>query len=75
MLAELFRYRQGGAFEDGTNLGALVLPMGIGSVLGALVGGLLVPYVPAGALKVGLGAILILSAVRIFRAAPTDLTA
>lgn len=42
--------------------------MGVGSVLGAFLGGFLVPYVPAGVLKVGLGVILIVSAVRIFRA-------
>jgi uncharacterized protein len=48
------------------NMSALVLPMGIGSILGAFLGGILVPYVPAGALKLALGAILIISAVRIF---------
>jgi uncharacterized membrane protein YfcA len=40
--------------------------MGVGSILGAFLGGILVPYVPADALKLGLGAILIISAVRIF---------
>ena len=40
--------------------------MGIGSVVGALVGGLLVGIVPSAALKLLLGAILIVSAVRIF---------
>jgi uncharacterized protein len=41
--------------------------MGIGSVLGAVVGGLLVGMVPAAALKLVLGVILIVSDARIFR--------
>jgi hypothetical protein len=43
-----------------------VAPMGLGSVLGAVVGGMLVGLVPAAALKVILGIILIVSAIRIF---------
>ena len=72
VLSGLVRYGRSGAFEERTDLAAVVFPMGIGSILGALGGGLLVPYVPAGALKVGLGVILILSAVRIFRAHPAE---
>ena len=41
--------------------------MGLGSVAGALLGGLLVPYLPSAALKLVLGGILIVSAIRIFR--------
>jgi uncharacterized membrane protein YfcA len=41
--------------------------MGIGSVIGAVVGGFLVGLIPAAALKLVLGMILIVSAVRIFR--------
>jgi uncharacterized membrane protein YfcA len=41
--------------------------MGVGSVLGALLGGLLVPYAPQALLKLGLGVILNVSAWRIFR--------
>jgi uncharacterized membrane protein YfcA len=44
-----------------------VAPMGLGSVLGAVIGGLLVGSVPAAILKLGLGVILILSAWRTFR--------
>jgi uncharacterized protein len=44
----------------------MVAPMGAGSVMGAVVGGLLVGMVPAAALKLVLGVILIGSAVRIF---------
>jgi uncharacterized membrane protein YfcA len=41
--------------------------MAVGSVLGAVVGGLLLGIVPASVLKIGLGVILIASAVRVFR--------
>jgi uncharacterized membrane protein YfcA len=41
--------------------------MSVGSVIGAIVGGLLVGIVPAAVLKIGLGGILIISAVRIFQ--------
>ena len=43
-----------------------IVPMGIGSVIGAVAGGLLVGVVPGSVLKVLLGVILIVSAVRIF---------
>jgi uncharacterized membrane protein YfcA len=48
-------------------LAQTVAPMGLGSVLGAVIGGLLVGSVPAPLLKFGLGIILILSAWRTFR--------
>jgi uncharacterized membrane protein YfcA len=41
--------------------------MGVGSVIGTIAGGLLVGFVPATILKLLLGVILIVSAVRIFR--------
>jgi uncharacterized membrane protein YfcA len=41
--------------------------MSVGSVIGALIGGLLVVVVPQSVLKVALGFILIVSALRIFR--------
>ena len=44
-----------------------VAPMGLGAVLGAVIGGLLVGSVPAALLKFGLDVILILSAWRTFR--------
>ena len=55
------------AFDERLDLTQTVAPMGIGSVIGAVVGGLLVGFVPAAALKLVLGVILIISAVRIFR--------
>jgi len=60
------RYAARGAYL-GRDLAVLVAPMGAGSVAGALLGGLLVPYLPTSALKLVLGAILIVSAIRIFR--------
>jgi uncharacterized membrane protein YfcA len=61
------RHRKLGAFSDREDLKQTVVPMGAGSVVGAVLGGLLVGIVPADALKVLLGVILIWSAVRIFR--------
>ncbi len=63
----LWRYARAGALAERSDLTGLVLPMGLGSIVGAVVGGAVVPYVPARALKLVLGAILIASAVRIFQ--------
>lgn len=63
----LVRYLKGGAFEQGADVSRLIFPMGAGSVVGAVLGGMLVPRVSAGALKIVLGGILIVSAVRIFQ--------
>jgi len=63
----VLRHRRLGAFSERRDLSQTVAPMGVGSVIGAVVGGLLVGIVPAAALKLALGIILIVSAVRIFR--------
>jgi uncharacterized protein len=55
------RYARRGAYAREA-LAQTVAPMGLGSVLGAVIGGLLVGSVPAGLLKLGLGIILIVSA-------------
>jgi uncharacterized membrane protein YfcA len=60
------RYARRGAYER-TALAETVAPMGVGSVIGAVIGGLLVGAIPATVLKVGLGIILIFSAWRTFR--------
>jgi uncharacterized protein len=44
-----------------------IAPMGIGSVIGATIGGLLVGLAPQAAIKLLLGAILIYSALRVYR--------
>jgi uncharacterized protein len=63
----VLRHRGLGSYADRADLTQTVAPMGIGSVIGAVVGGFLVGVVPAPALKLVLGVILIVSAVRIFR--------
>jgi uncharacterized membrane protein YfcA len=63
----VLRHRRLGSFAERADLTKTVAPMGAGSVVGALAGGLLVGVVPAAALKLVLGVILIASAVRIFR--------
>lgn len=68
----ILRYWRRGAYADRTALRETVVPMGAGSVIGAVLGGLLLGIVPAAALKVGLGIILIVSAIRVFRHARAD---
>jgi uncharacterized membrane protein YfcA len=47
------------------DVGRVALPMAAGTVLGSAVGGLLVAYAPAGAVKLLLGCVLIGSALRV----------
>ena len=63
----ILRYASQGAYAERRTLTQTVAPMGIGSVIGALIGGLLVGTIPASLLKIGLGIILIISAIRTFR--------
>ncbi len=63
----VLRHRRLGAYSERRDLAETVAPMGAGSVAGAVAGGLLVGIVPAAALKLLLGVILVVSAVRIFR--------
>jgi uncharacterized protein len=62
----VLRHHRLGSFTDRADLTQTVAPMGVGSVVGAVVGGLFVGVVSAAALKLVLGVILIVSAVRIF---------
>ena len=62
----VLRHRRLGSFADRADLTRTVTPMGAGSVVGAVAGGFFVGLVSAAALKLVLGAILIVSAVRIF---------
>src|SRR5919112_2752558 len=62
----VLRHRRLGSFTDRADLTQTVAPMGLGSVVGAVVGGLFVGVVPAAVLKLVLGVNLIVSAVRIF---------
>ena len=61
------RYTGQGAYAAQRDVRDTIAPMGVGSVIGAIIGGLLVGLVPSALLKGGLGIILIWSASRIFR--------
>lgn len=67
VLVGLMAHARWGSFTDQRAWGETVVPMGVGSILGAIPGGLLANAVPASFLKVSLGAILIYSAGRLFR--------
>lgn len=67
VLVGVIKYYSRGAFTEREVFGQTVLPMSVGSVVGAVIGGLLVGSVPAAALKVGLGVILNISAWRVFQ--------
>ena len=62
----IVRYWRRGAYEDRAALRETVAPMVVGSIIGAVVGGLLAGVVPAATLKLALGGILIVSAIRVF---------
>jgi uncharacterized membrane protein YfcA len=62
----IVRYARRGAYADRKALRETVLPMAVGSAIGAAIGGLLVGIVAASVLKLGLGVILIVSALRVF---------
>jgi uncharacterized membrane protein YfcA len=61
------RYVSQGAYAERRALTQTVAPMGVGSVIGALIGGVPVGTIPASLLKIGLGIILMISAMRTFR--------
>jgi uncharacterized protein len=66
VLVGMLRYASRGAYADRQALTQTVAPMSVGSLIGAVAGGMLVGIVPASLLKLGLGVILNVSAVRIF---------
>ncbi len=61
------RHTRRAAFADRVDRRRMIAPMGAGSVLGAIIGGLLVGLAPQDAIKLVLGVILIASALRVFR--------
>jgi uncharacterized protein len=67
VLIGVLRYAGQRAYRERRDVRDTIAPMGAGSVIGAIIGGLLVGLVPSALLKVGLGVILIWSASRIFR--------
>ena len=68
ILVGLWRHAALGNTPRREDITGLVVPMGAGSIAGALIGGLLVAVVPSRAVKALLGAVLIASALRAFRA-------
>jgi hypothetical protein len=67
VLTGVIRYAGQGAFAQRRPLLEIVAPMGVGSILGAVLGALLAGLVSPALLKGILGAVLIYSAVRVFR--------
>jgi uncharacterized protein len=66
VLTGILRHAKAGTFGSRTLITTLILPMGLGSVVGAVSGGLLIGLAPATAIKVALGGLLIWSAWKIF---------
>jgi uncharacterized protein len=69
VIAGITRHVMTGHFRSRSMLTYLVLPMSVGSALGAAAGGYLAAWAPSGALRLMLAAILAVSAVRLLRRA------
>ena len=67
VLVGVVRYARQRAYGNRTALSSVAAPMAVGSVLGATLGATLVGLVPSGALKVILGVILAVSALKMLR--------
>jgi uncharacterized membrane protein YfcA len=70
MLVGLARHRAQGAFQGVAEVRRIVMPMGLGTIIGSAAGGFLVACAPTGGVKVLLGAVLIASAFRAFQVRP-----
>jgi uncharacterized protein len=66
VLTGFVRHLYGGALADRTMVVQLIVPMGLGAIAGAILGGMLASVAPAAFLKALLGLILIGSAIRVF---------
>lgn len=67
ILVGMIRYGQQGWYRSQFDFMHIVVPMGIGSAVGAVVEGVMLGIVPGQHLKLLLGLLLILSAVKVFR--------
>ena len=67
MVVGLARHQARGAFQGIRDVKRIIVPMALGTVVGSAVGGTLVAYVPAAAVKLLLGVVLIGSALRVFK--------
>lgn len=70
VLMGLWRRASSGLRPTAEELARIVLPMSSGSIVGALVGAMLIGFVPGSALKAVLGLVLIWSAARLRDHAP-----
>ena len=66
VLTGIVRHARAGVFVDRMLMMTLILPMGLGSALGAAVGGFLVGLAPGALIKIALGGLLIWSGWKIF---------
>lgn len=64
VIAGIIRYRRLGMMPDRPSMRGIGWPMGVGSILGAVLGGLLAPYASEPVLKSILGLILIAAAIK-----------
>ena len=66
----LVRHWRRGAFDDRAPLRDVAGPMALGSIAGASLGATLAGLAPAGSLKLTLGVVLAISALRLYRRSP-----
>ena len=66
VLTGIVRHARAGAFTDRMVMRDIVVPLGLASALGAVIGGVLAIYVAGGLIKAMLGALLIWSAWKVF---------
>lgn len=66
MLVGITRHVHNKMYTDKSEIGLLVVPMGISSIIGVSIGAFLVIYVPSVVLKIILGALLIFTSIKLF---------
>jgi len=66
VLTGFVRHYRAGALRDRNLTRGLILPMGLGAIVGAILGGTLSSWTPSGLLKALLGIILIGSSLKAF---------